>query len=186
VKIFCRWLYAGFILKNMVKGVLLFSGIIGLGAFLFLYPIWVLTLTKNYQIIFLRSVKPGDTFQLAYLHSVALSDVRDFLLIDSEYRIVLTETRFQGQGTGLPYNIAKGEKLLREGDWFRLTGMQRVVPSIFWRVQSQWHDRFRFGNEPELNISAQVEEGLVHIQVQKVNIAAWLGMYFYGTVNSLE
>ena len=178
MKTFCRWLYAGFILKNMVKGVLLFSGIIGLGAFLFLYPIWVLTLTKNDQIIFLRSVKPGDTFQLAYLHSVALSDVRDFLLIDSEYRIVLTETRFQGQGTGLPYNIAKGEKLLREGDWFRLTGMQRVVPSIFWRVQSQWRNRFRFGNDSELDLSAKVGDALIHIQIQKMNLTSYLGTCF--------
>ena len=174
MKTFCRWLYAGFILKNMVKGVLLFSGIIGLGAFLFLYPIWVLTLTKNDQIIFLRSVKPGDTFQLAYLHSVALSDVRDFLLIDSEYRIVLTETRFQGQGTGLPYNIAKGEKLLREGDWFRITGMQRVLPSIHWRVQSQWRNRFRFGSDSESDLSARIGDALIHIQVQKMNPASYL------------
>lgn len=161
----------------MGKRFVLFSVLIGLGAFLFLYPLRVLTLTKNDQIIFLKSVKPGDTFQLAYLHSVALSDVRDFLLIDSEYRIVLTETRFQGQGTGLPYNIAKGEKLLREGDWFRLTGMQRVFPSIFWRVQSQWRNRFRFGNDPELDISAKVGDALIHIQIQKMNMASWLETY---------
>lgn len=161
----------------MGKRVVLFSGLISLAAFLFFYPIWVLTLAKNDQIIFLRSAKPGNTFQLAYLHSIALSDVRDFFLIDSEYHIVLTETRFQGQGTGLPYNIAKGEKLLREGDWFRLTGMQRVVPSIFWRVQSQWRNRFRFGNDPELDLSATVGDALIHIQIQKMNMASWLGTY---------
>jgi len=166
----------------MGKRFVLFAGLIGLGAFLFLHSIWVLTLTKNDQIIFLRRAKPGDTFQLAYLHSIALSDVRDFFLIDSEYRIVLSETRFQGQGTGLPYNIAKGEQLHREGDWFRITGLQRVVPCVFWRVQSQWHDRFRFGNEPELNISAQMGDGLVQIQVQKLNLAAWLGMHFHDKI----
>ena len=97
---------------------------------------------------FFKRVNPGDTFQLAFLHSIALSDVRDFFLIDAEYRLVLTETRFQGQGTGLPFNPAQGEKLHREGDWFRITGMRRVVPSIPWRVQSQWQNRFRFGNDP--------------------------------------
>ena len=162
----------------MRKRVILLSGILGLGAFLFLYPIWVLTLTKNDQIIFLRSAKPGDTFQLAYLHSVALSDVRDFLLIDSEHRIVLTETRFQGQGTGLPYNTTKGEKLLREGDWFRLTGMQRVFPSIFWRVQSQWRNRFRFGNDSESDLSARIGDALIHIQIQKINPAFYLGVWY--------
>jgi hypothetical protein len=35
---------------------------------------------------------------------------------------VLTETSFQGQGAGLPYSLSPGEKLHREGDWFRITG----------------------------------------------------------------
>jgi hypothetical protein len=162
----------------MRKGVILLSGILGLGAFLFLYPIWVLTLTKNDQVIFLRIAKPGDTFQLAFLHSIALSEVRDFFLIDAEYRMVLTETRFQGQGTGLPYNTAKGEQLHREGDWFRITGMQRVVPSISWRVQSQWRNRFRFGNDSESDLSARIGDALIHIQIQKMNPASYLGTCF--------
>lgn len=161
----------------MRKGVILLSGILGLGAFLFLYPIWVLTLSKNDQVIFLRIAKPGDTFQLAYLHSVARSDVRDFFRIDSEYHLVLTETRFQGQGAGLPYNLAQGEQLHREGNWFRITGMQRVIPSIYWRVQSQWHNRFRFDHEQELNLSATLGDALIHIQIQKMNLASWLGIY---------
>jgi len=164
--------------KSMGKAVSILLGLIGLGALFFLYPISVLTLTKNDQIIFLRSAKPGDTFQLIYLHSIALSDVRDSFLIDSEYRIVLNETRFQGQGAGLPYNAAKGEQLHREGDWFRITGMRRVVPSIFWRVQSQWRNRFGFGNEPDLNISDKVGDALIHIQIQKINLAKWVGISF--------
>ena len=163
----------------MRKGVILLSGILGLGAFLFLYPIWVLTLSKNDQVIFLRIAKPGHTFQLAYLHSVARSDVRDFFCIDSEYRLVLTGTQFQGQGAGLPYNITRGEQLHREGDWFRITGMQRVIPSIYWRVQSQWRNQFRFGNDPELDLSAKVGNTLIHIQIQKMTVASWLGNYLH-------
>ena len=125
----------------MSRRILLFSGAIGLGlglaAFLFLYPLKVLILAKDDQVVFQRIVHPGHTFQLAFLHSIALSEVRDSFLIDPEYRIVLTETRFQGQGTGLPFTPGPGEKLLREGDWFRITGMKREVPSIAWRVQSQ-------------------------------------------------
>jgi hypothetical protein len=159
----------------MRKGVILLSGILGLGAFLFLYPIWVLTLTKNDQVIFLRIAKPGDTFQLAFLHSIALSEVRDFFLIDAEYRMVLTETRFQGQGTGLPYNLAQGEQLHREGEWFRISGMRRVVPSISWRVQSQWRNRFRFGNDSEANLSAKIGDALILIRIQKMSAASLLG-----------
>lgn len=166
--------YAGSVLKGMGRGIVLLSGVISLGAFLFFYPLEVLTLTKDKQIIFCARVNPGDTFQLAFLHSIALSEVRDLFLIDAEYRLVLTETRFQGQGTGLPYNPAQGERLHREGDWFRITGMKRVFPSIFWRVQSQWRNRFRFDNHSESNLSDKIGDALIHIQVQKMNPASYL------------
>jgi hypothetical protein len=161
----------------MGRSIVLFFGAIGLGVFLFSYPLAVLTLTKGDQVIFSKRVTPGDTFELAFLHSIALSDVRDRFLIDPEYRMVLIETWFQGQGTGLPSNVAQGEKLHREGDWFHITGMRRVVPSIPWRAQSEWRDRFRFGNEPEIDVSAQVGNGLVNIRVEKVRLIDWLGYY---------
>jgi hypothetical protein len=155
----------------MGRRIVLVSGLIALGAFLFFYPLEVLTLTRDDQVLFCKRVNPGDTFQLAFLHSIALSEVRDFFLIDEEYRMMLTETRFQGQGTGLPYKPDRGEKLYREGDWFRITGMQRVLPSIYWRVQSQWRNRFRFGSDLELDLSARIGNALIHIQVQKMTPA---------------
>ncbi len=159
--------------RGMGKSIVLFTSVIALGVFFFVYPLEVLTLTKNGQILFAKKVSPGDTFQLAFLHSIALSEVRDFFLIDSEYRIVLSETRFQGQGTGLPSNLAPGEQLHREGDWFRITGMHRVTPSISWRVQSQWRNRFRFGDDSEVNLSSKVGDALVLIRIQKMNVASY-------------
>ena len=161
----------------MGRRILLVSGVVSLGAFLFFYPLEVLTLTKGEEVLFCAKVNPGDTFQLAFLHSIALSEVRDFFLIDGEHRIVLTETRFQGQGTGLPSNPAPGERLHREGDWFRITGMQRVLPSIHWRVQSQWRNRFRFGSDSEADLSARIGDVLIHIQVQKMNPVSYSGAW---------
>ncbi len=164
----------------MRRGLVLLAVILGVGAFFFFYPLGLFTLTQNGRVIYLRLVDPGDTFQLTFLHSVALSDVRESFHIDSQYRLVLHEIRFQGQGAGLPYNLAKGEQLHREGDWFRITGMERVVPEIAWRVQSQWQDRFRFGNEPEMNLSTQMGDGLVYIQAQKSNPFTWARIYIRG------
>jgi len=178
MRTFFRLPYAGSVLRGMGRRILLVSGVIGLGTFLFFYPLEVLTLTKGDRVLFFKRVNPGDTFQLAFLHSIALSEVRDFFLIDAEYRMILTETRFQGQGTGLPYNLAQGEQLHREGDWFRITGMQRVIPSIFWRVQSQWRNRFRFGNDSESDLSAGIGDALIQIQIQKMNLASYLGTNF--------
>jgi hypothetical protein len=141
---------------------------------LYFYPLTVLTFTMEHRVIFSKRVHPGDTFQLAFLHSIALSEVRDLFSIDAHSRIVLTETRFQGQGAGLPHSLSSGEQLHREGDWFRITGRERVVQSIPWRIQSQWRNRFRFGNDSELDLSSKVGDALIFIQVQKMSLFSFL------------
>jgi hypothetical protein len=134
-------------------------------------------LTGGDQVITLRIVRPGDTFSLGFLHSIARSDIWDRFIIDPQYRIVLIETRFQGQGTGIPYGAAEGETLTREGGWFRLAGMKRVLPAVDWRIGAEWHNRFRFGDEPEIDMSAKIGDRLVQLRIEKMRVAAWLWTY---------
>jgi len=149
------------------------SGTLGIS----LYPLPVLLLTSGGQVLTLRIVRPGDTFLLGFLHSIARSDIWDRFTIDGQYRIVLVETKFQGQGTGIPYGPAEGETLVREGNWFLLKGMKRVVPTIEWRVGVEWHNRFRFGNEPELDLSAKIGDCLVQLRIEKMRWIVWLWTY---------
>jgi hypothetical protein len=158
-----RWILSGILLAGSVA--------------ISLYPHPVLLLTGGDQVFTLRLVRPGDTFLLGFLHSVARSDIWDRFTIDPQHRIVLIETRFQGQGTGIPSGAAEGETLLREGNWFRLTGMKRVVPAIDWRVGADWHNRFRFGDEPEIDLSAKIGDRLVHLRVEKMMGIIWLWTY---------
>jgi len=143
-------------------------------------PLRALVFQNAHETLSLRVVKPGDTFSLGYRHSVARSDVWDHFRIDSAYRMVLTETQFQGQGAGLPGGEAKQEKLVRDGRWFRLTGMERVVPVLFWRVDAKWNNRLRFKDEKEQNLSARAGNSLVRIQVRKINSWEWLAYRLTG------
>jgi hypothetical protein len=150
-------------------------GLIILGTFLSACPLHLLILEKNDNWAVIKVVQPGDTFSLVYLHSVSLNDVREIFRIDREYRIILTETKFQGQGAGLPSAALPYERWLYEGNWFHIIGMKRIVPSpFFWRVDSQWKSRFQFGGENEQYISWQVGDGLIKIQIQKSNLLEWL------------
>jgi hypothetical protein len=161
----------------MRRRLALFLSLTALGILLSLYPLRILSLETQGRILTGRIVCPGDTFQLGYLHSVAKSDVWDTFEIDSQGRILLVESRFQGQAYGLPGGPEGKERWTREGDWFRITGMQRLVSSIDWRIQSEWKDRFRFNHEPLVDVSAQVGSGLIHIQVKKARLIDWLGFY---------
>jgi len=172
-------------LMIMRKGIFLSLILLGGGLFFSLYPIWAFSLTLADKILWLKFVRPGDTFQLGYRHSIALSDVWESFVVDPEYRIVLAETRFQGQGAGLPHNLSPGEHLVREGRWFRISGMKRVVPSIYWRIQRDWQNRLRFKEEPEINVSAQVGDGLIHIQVQKIYLFRWCQHVLHKTADKI-
>jgi len=150
--------------------------IVGLGSFAFFYPLRILSLTLDDRIVLFRVIKAGDTFRLGYLHSIALSDVWDTFTVGEDYQIVLTETRFQGQGAGLPSTPSAGETWHRDGRGFRISGMDRIVPFISWRVQKKWHGRFQFGIEPEIDFSSRLGDGLVRIGVQQITGWQWLGL----------
>lgn len=157
--------------KPVIAGIMLLAACAVLGAVL---RIHVLTLRGGDRMISLHVVDPGDAFLLKYLHSVSLSDVWEKFVIDTEHRIVLTETRFKGQGAGLPTSLSGTEKLVREADWFRITGMRRRVPFLDWRIQKEWEDRFRFGDEEELNLSHRFGDMLIRIAVEKMKPVTWL------------
>ena len=159
----------------MRKGLAILFPLLTAGIVLFVYPLMILSLEAQGKAFFRRVVRPGDTFQLGYLHSVAKSDVWDTFEVDSQGRILLLETRFQGQAYGLPSGPAGQEQWKREGDWFRITGIRRVVPSIDWRIQSEWKDRFRFRDEPEVDLSFRMGDGLIRIRVERERLIDWLG-----------
>lgn len=150
--------------------------ILAVGALvLTLVQVHVLSVNTEREIIFVQKVRPGSAFSLGYLHSVEKSDVWDRFILDADYRIVLTETKFQGQAAGLPSALAPGEILTREGRWFRITGMARVLPQIHLRVDSQWQNRFRFEDKEEKDLSAHVGNSLLLIRVEKISLWTWLG-----------
>jgi hypothetical protein len=161
----------------MRKSLMILVSLLAAGIVLFIYPLMVLSLEAQGRAFFLRVVRAGDTFQLGYLHSVARSDVWDTFQVDSQGRIVLIETRFQGQAYGLPAGPEGKEQWTREGDWFRITGVRRVVPVIDWRIQSEWKDRFRFREESEMDVSSLLGDGLIRIQVNQARLIDWLGFY---------
>ena len=80
----------------------LFLFLIAAGGIVAVYPLMLLSLESPQGVILRRMVRQGDTFELGYLHSVARSDVWDTFQIDPEGKLLLLETRFQGQGYGLP------------------------------------------------------------------------------------
>lgn len=158
----------------MKKILIILIGSASVFFFLNSFTLPVFILEQQGEIIFLRPIKPGDTFLLAYLHSVARTDVWEKFTIDDKYQITLTETMFQGQGAGLPYNLSANEKLTREGSWFKITGMKRIVPMLHWRVDAQWRSRLRFNQEEIIPAANIAHDGIIHIKVAQMKLIDFL------------
>ncbi len=76
-----------------------------------------------------RFALPSAQLHIAFEHSVMGTTVTDsyqFVPSASGPLAVLVQEQFEGQGYGLPHSAGPGEKLLREGDGWRLI-LHRVV-----------------------------------------------------------
>ena len=107
---------------------------------------------------------PGDSFTLAYTHSVERSVVRDFFRIDEGGRLVLYGTEFHSSNAGLPSALAPGETLSLDDGTFRISGMHRVMDEVsLWvgeaygntlTIHGVEHDLPRLAGETLLSIRA--------------------------------
>jgi len=116
----------------MKKGIILVIAAAALIAALAFIPVHVLQIDalKEGSPVFVRIVRPGNEFALGFIHSVELSPVWDYFRVDDSYRIILYETEVRSFNTGLPSTLTGEERLHRERDGYRISGMNRVLPSI--------------------------------------------------------
>lgn len=102
------------------------------GLFLFWPVMWLeLELTDGDGMRRMERVvtKVGEPFSVQFIHSVELRPVVEYFTIDERGEIVLTGTRFQGFGAGLPTDGGDGT-FFQQGDAFVITGLHRPVGEL--------------------------------------------------------
>jgi hypothetical protein len=139
-------------------------------------PLHVLQIdaVKEERPVLVRTVRAGDEFSLGYIHSVELSPVRDYFRVDESYRIVLYETTFRSLNTGLPSTLAGDERLIREGDHFRVSGMNRALPFIDLQVHEKTDNTLIFGGVESFKLHTLAGDTLLRIRIHKTHIGGYL------------
>jgi hypothetical protein len=140
------------------------------------FPVHVLQIDalKEGSPVFVRIVHPGSEFALGFIHSVELSPVWDYFRVDDSYRIILYETAIRSFNTGLPSTLTGEEKLHREGDGFRISGVNRVLPSIDLWVHERTDNTLKVKDD-SLKLYSLAGNTLLRISIRK----ACLGEYLY-------
>lgn len=144
---------------------------------LWFYPVYVLGLQnmKDGTWIFCEAVHPGDVFYTRYTHSVKHRPVWDIYFIDNDYRMILEETVFPGYGYGLPY-MTKGNQIFteREDGNYSISNINRHIPSLSIRVGRPYDNIFTFKEEPPINLSSLIGDGLVDMRVHSLNMPKYI------------
>jgi hypothetical protein len=137
-------------------------------------PVLQMDLPEGKGTVLARTVRPGEQFSLGYIHSVELSPVWDHFRIDDSCRIILYETTFHSLNTGLPSTLGTGEKLVREGDRFRISGMNRGLPWVDLRVHEGNDNTLILAGEAPVKLYTLVGNSVIRIQIQKIPVWGYL------------
>ena len=157
------------------KRAIIFSSIAALYLFSF-FPCHVLRIetVREHQTVFVQRIRPNDTFSTTYIHSVELSPVREYFRVDEYFRIVLYETQFSSCNTGLPTTLSGDEKLYNNGDYFRISNMDRVVPELDLWVNEKYENGLRLGKGAILNLPSLAGDTLLRITIERLTLFKFL------------
>ena len=109
----------------------------GLGLFLALWQILTLPciiVRAGGERLYIGEVAAGFPLSIRFIHSVQKTPVEEYLAVDEARQgFLLTATKYQSFGVGLPFDAAEGE-FHQEGDYFWLRGQERRYPKLALRV----------------------------------------------------
>jgi hypothetical protein len=167
----------------MKKGKILLIMVAVLIAALGSIPFHVLQIDvlKEERPVFVRIVRPGNEFALGYIHSVELSPVWDYFRVDDSYRMILYETAIRSFNAGLPNTLTGEERLHRERDGFRISGMNRVLPVIDLWVHERTDNTLNVGDIVPLKLYSLAGNKLLRISIRKTTVGSYLYLKVYTT-----
>jgi len=127
------------------------------------------------RVLFIHAVSPGDRFSIGYKHSVELCSVWDRYRIDETFRIVLYETTFPSCNTGLPVATSENETFHHDGDSFRISNMNRIIPSISLWVNEEYDNTIVIGTEVS-KLYSLAGNTLLGVEVKRAIVLRFLFM----------
>ncbi|MBW2636215.1 MAG: DUF1850 domain-containing protein [Deltaproteobacteria bacterium] len=127
------------------------------------------------SVLSVYAVSSGDSFSIGYKHSVELCSVWDYYRIDETFRIVLYETTFPSCNTGLPVAPSENETFHNDGDRFRISNMNRIIPSISLWVNEEYDNTIMIGDEAS-KLYSLAGNTLLGIAIEKETVVRFLLM----------
>jgi len=142
--------------------------------FLISFHVFQIKAIRDDKIVFLHIVHPGAKFATKYIHSVEKSPVWEYFVVDGQFRIVLYETTFVSCNTGLPCVILGNEEFCHEGDRFRISRMNRILPVLLLWVHDRYDNTLYIGESQYLSLPSLSGNTLLRITIEKMKLIEFI------------
>jgi hypothetical protein len=96
--------------------------------------------------------------------------VGEFFRIDKTFRIILYETTFASSNTGLPSAPSGNETFHNEGDFFRISNMERVLPELLLWVHEDYGNTLKIGKSPTVKLPYLAGNTLLQVLIKKMTL----------------
>jgi hypothetical protein len=149
--------------------ILVFLGLVSLCFLISLHVLQIKALRED-KVVFMQIVHPNDRFEAGYIHSVERCPVGEFFRIDETFRIILYETTFASSNTGLPSAASGNETFHNEGDFFRISNMERVLPELLLWVHKDYENTLKIGNSPTVRLPSLAGNTLLQVLIKKMTL----------------
>ena len=134
----------------------------------------------NDEIIAYRPMKPEDTFQLIFVHSIHLTDVTEKYKLTEENQIMQYEMMFSDFGIGMPSEVKEHEDMYYEDGFYHLTHMNNIFDTLRIRNGKTVSDhRFVWkdsnGKQQMVYLNDYMEPGTFFtLKVETLTLLEWL------------
>jgi len=95
--------------------------------------------------------------------------------------MILYETAIRSFNAGLPNTLTGEERLHRERDGFRISGMNRVLPVIDLWVHERTDNTLNVGDIVPLKLYSLAGNKLLRISIRKTTVGSYLYLKVYTT-----
>ena len=134
-------------------------------------PYLVVVDGESSAIVYKSSIKAEKQFSIRFIHSIHLTPVDEFYLVDDDFNLILYETQFDTFGVGMPSGLSEGETVQLKDGKIIIKNMHRMLPYLDLRIGQVIADHTLNINGQTVKLAKVAEPGsFVRIKAVKLSI----------------
>lgn len=143
------------------------------------YPIQLLMVKQDENLMHFRSLAEGESFSVKWTHSVEKEEWEETFIVQNS-SMTLVATRFKTFGAGVPNDI--GNHTFIQDGWVHMTGIHREIGNeLMLRANHQTHHKLYIKEQHYEFVASESSEQFL-LTVESIPLASYLYLRLYSAI----